>query len=52
MGVGPTLEFYALASRKLRLLGIWRDAGEDSGLFLRPFVEVQAKDIELCTFVG
>ncbi|CAG9332469.1 UPL4_4 [Blepharisma stoltei] len=35
-GIGPTLEFYALASKELRKLDIWRNTGEECGLFPAP----------------
>lgn len=37
MGVGPTLEFYALVSQEIRQMSIWRNTGEESGLFPRPY---------------
>jgi E3 ubiquitin-protein ligase TRIP12 len=52
MGVGPTLEFYALVSEEIRRLDIWRNSGEECGLFPRPYSEVPASALSLYTFVG
>ena len=47
-GKGPTLEFYALVSKAVRQLPIWRDTGEQCGVFPRPGVQAG----ELFEFTG
>lgn len=52
-GIGPTLEFYTLLSNEIRKLPIWRDSGEQNGLFPSP---LQGQDINKVTatftFIG
>lgn len=52
-GIGPTLEFYTLLSEEIRKLPIWRDSGEQNGLFPSP---LQGQDINKVvatfTFIG
>jgi hypothetical protein len=35
-GLGPTLEFYYMLSKELRMLKVWRNSGEETGLFPAP----------------
>lgn len=35
-GAGPTMEFYSLCAREIRGLKVWRNAGEETGLFPAP----------------
>ena len=32
-GLGPTMEFYSLVAREIRALKVWRNTGEEAGLF-------------------
>ena len=52
MGVGPTLEFYALVSKEIREMPIWRNTGEETGLFPRPYKEIPTDVLASFEFVG
>lgn len=52
-GIGPTLEFYALASKEIRKLDIWRNSGEQTGLFPSPLqAQNPARTSEIFYFIG
>lgn len=52
MGLGPTLEFYALVSQQIRALEVWRNDGEETGLFPRPWNEPNVNSLETLEFIG
>lgn len=52
-GLGPTLEFYTLVSREILKMPIWRNSGEEVGLFPCPILEEnQNKTLDYFEFVG
>jgi hypothetical protein len=52
-GIGPTLEFYTLISEEVRKLNIWRDSGDQNGLFPAPLAGQDiGKVMSIFTFLG
>lgn len=51
-GQGPTLEFYSLLSKELRSLSVWRNSGEENGLFPAPIIGSQSAAKECFWLMG
>ena len=49
-GAGPTLEFYSLTTREVRVMKVWRSTGEECGLFPSPVLTEDA--VETFEFIG
>jgi len=51
-GIGPTLEFYSLVGRSIRNLRIWRNSGEELGLFPSPLQSAGKNALKYFSFIG
>lgn len=51
-GQGPTLEFYSLVAQEARNLMIWRNSGEENGLFPAPLQASDGRYRDYFSFLG